>query len=120
MHCTSCGSDISPGSDFCTSCGVTFNPAGYAGYPVPRRTSGMAIASLVISIVGFFMCFFIFQIVAVIFGILAKKEISESQGMVEGDGLAVGGIVIGIVGLVRDFLIIFIWGAMIFFPFMLA
>jgi VIT1/CCC1 family predicted Fe2+/Mn2+ transporter len=54
------------------------------------QTSPMAIASLVTAIV---CC----GPLGIIFGILSKKEIKESNGQKTGDGLALAGIIIGAV-----------------------
>lgn len=64
-------------------------PGVYPGYaPAAPRTSGMAIASLILSILGI-------SILGVIFGHLALNEIKKSNGMVAGQGLAMAGLIIG-------------------------
>jgi uncharacterized protein DUF4190 len=60
--------------------------------PMPTKTSGWAIASLICSIVGV-------SLLGVIFGHIALNEIKKSNGMVEGHGLALAGVIIGYVGL---------------------
>jgi hypothetical protein len=67
----------------------------------PRRsaksgTSGKAIAALVfgLSSLG---CSFLTGIPAVIFGILGMRDINRSQGRIRGSGIAIAGIVTGIV-----------------------
>ncbi len=57
-----------------------------------RRTSGMAVASLIMGILGL-------SPLAVIFGHVAMGEIKRSGGGVEGDGLAIAGLVLGYLGL---------------------
>ncbi len=69
--------------------------AVYAPQP-QRRTSGMAIASLVL---GVLWIYWIGSILALIFGYLAKKEIREANNPIEGKGLATAGIVLGWVGI---------------------
>ncbi len=74
-------------------------PAAYP-YPVAKRTSGLAIASLVcgvIGLLGFFLCFLpcIVSIGAVICGHLALRDIKRSPESFEGRGLAIGGLVCG-------------------------
>ena len=66
------------------------------GY-VQQQTNGLAIASLVLSLVG--LCG-IGSILAIIFGTRARREIRNSQGAQGGDGLALAGIIIGWIGLV--------------------
>ncbi len=67
---------------------------GYAG-PMPPKTSGMAIASLVLSLLGLFPLYLIGPIFGVIFGHMALGEIKRSGGAVEGQGLAIAGLVTG-------------------------
>jgi hypothetical protein len=59
------------------------------------RTNGFAIASLVLSLT----VFFIGPILAIIFGVIARRQIRESRGTQGGDGLALAGLIIGIVAL---------------------
>src|SRR5215468_632157 len=61
-----------------------------------RKTSGMAIASLVL---GVLWIYWIGSILALTFGYLAKKEIRDSPEPMEGNGLATAGIVLGWVGM---------------------
>lgn len=77
---------------------------GQPAYYVPqrRRQNGMAVAALVLGIVGliFFALFAIPPLLALIFGLVARNQIAQSQGTQEGGGLAIAGIVLGSVGLV--------------------
>lgn len=57
----------------------------------PRRTNGLAIASLVLSLLGA-------SLLGVIFGHVAKRQIWERGD--DGDGLATAGLLIGYLGLV--------------------
>jgi hypothetical protein len=75
---------------------------GYA--PVPKN-NGMAIASLVLGIL--WICS-VGSILAVIFGYMAKKQIKESGGVEQGDGMATAGIVLGWIGIA--FLILYLIG----------
>ncbi|MCD4534797.1 DUF4190 domain-containing protein [Nocardioides sp. cx-169] len=74
-------------------------PPGYGAQP--QKTSGMAITSLVLGIIGVFPCcsWFVFGIGAVVFGLLGKKDIRESNGAKKGAGLAQWGFILGIVGI---------------------
>ena len=65
------------------------NPAG------GRQTSGLAIVSLVAGILGWVMAPFIASVVAVVCGHLARGEIRRDPGRLEGDGIAVAGLVLG-------------------------
>lgn len=61
------------------------------------RTSGKAIAALVLGILSFCVPFLL-AIPAIILGILGLKEINASQGRVQGQGIAIAGMVTSIVG----------------------
>lgn len=70
------------------------------GYVAPK-TEGMAIASLVLAIIGVPLCgCLIFEVLAIVFGFLARKKIRESNGALTGDGLAIAGLAIGVVMLI--------------------
>jgi len=58
----------------------------------PASTSGWAIASLILSIVGV-------SLLGVIFGHVALSQIKKSNGMVGGRGLAIAGLIIGYLGI---------------------
>jgi len=62
----------------------------------PPRTSGLAIASLVLGLV--WLCG-LGSLLATIFGAVALSQISRSKGRLEGKGLAIAGLVLGILGL---------------------
>jgi hypothetical protein len=70
-------------------------------YGAPRRTDGLAIASLVLGIVGLVGCLVIAPILAIIFGLQAKTKISQNPAL-QGAGMAQAGFILGIVGLVFD------------------
>jgi hypothetical protein len=61
------------------------------------RTNPLAIVSLVLGVVW---CGGIGSLFAVIFGVQARRSIRQSGGKETGDGLAIAGLVLGIVGLV--------------------
>lgn len=89
-------------------------PAPYYGYPYGAPgadmagTNGFATASLVSSLVAIplsFVCFgFILSIVAIVLGVVALGQVNNTQQ--KGKELAVGGIVIGVLGLVGMGLIV--------------
>jgi hypothetical protein len=71
---------------------------GQPGYGQPRQTSPLAIVSLVLGILGLPCCmFFVLGIAAVVTGLIGRKQIRESQGRLKGDGMALAGIVLGVV-----------------------
>jgi hypothetical protein len=65
--------------------------------PVHRSTSPLAIVSLVAGIAAWSLLPVIGAIVAIVCGHLARGEIRRSQGQLEGDGLAIAGLVLGYV-----------------------
>lgn len=74
---------------------------------LPVRTSGTAIASLVCGILAWFMLPFIGALAAVICGHVARSEIRrEPPGTVDGDGLAIAGLILGYVQLALGALLV--------------
>ena len=61
--------------------------------PAPVKTSGLAVASLVLGLLGF--CG-ITAIIGLVLGIVAKVKISRSNGRLKGGGLAVAGICLSV------------------------
>ncbi len=113
MNCPKCGSPAAPGAGFCNLCGASFtapppmmmqggyNPNPYAVPMGPQRTSGLAIAGFVLSLVA---C----GILGLIFSIMGKNEIQRSGGTVGGQGLATAGMVISIIRLVLEVIYILV------------
>ena len=58
-------------------------------------TSALAIVSLVFGILAWVMLPVLGPIVAVITGHMARAEIRRSESRIDGDGLAIGGLVLG-------------------------
>ncbi len=67
-------------------------PPGHVYPPVPRRTNGMAIGALVVSLVSLLTCPFA-GAVGIYLGNRARNEI-RSTGE-DGDGMALAGIIVG-------------------------
>jgi len=97
MYCPNCGREIEEGSNFCKFCGKKVNvniPSNSARfYSQSGQYSGFAITSLVCGIIGFFGLW----ILAIIFGVIAKKQIRESEGKLKGRGMVTAGFVLGII-----------------------
>ena len=70
-----------------------YPPYGYAYPPPSRPTNGLAIAAMIMGIVG--VCNPI-SILGLIFGMVAKRQIAERGE--QGDGFATAGIVLGWIG----------------------
>jgi hypothetical protein len=70
------------------------SPPGYA--PLERRTNGLAVASLVLSLLWLAG---LGSLLAVIFGISSRRSIKKSRGQETGGGLAIAGLTLGILGI---------------------
>lgn len=60
-----------------------------------RQTSSFAVVSLVAGILGWTLLPFLGSLAAIIFGHMARGEIRSSNGQLDGDGLAIAGLVMG-------------------------
>jgi prepilin-type processing-associated H-X9-DG protein len=96
MYCPKCGTQNPEGAQLCSSCSAVLTPPAAQLPLTPPKTSGLAIASLVLAILSPFTCF-ISAIPAIILGIVALIKISKSTGQLKGVGLAVTGIVLPVV-----------------------
>lgn len=85
-------------------------PYGHYGPPKPRM--GKAITALVLGLSSVFlcMCWFITiptSVVAIILGVLAQRDVKRGTG--GGNGMAIAGMVLGIVGVIASIVAIFVW-----------
>ena len=82
---------------------------GYAPAYGPSRTNGLAVASLVLGIVGWMACG-VGSILAIIFGAIARNQIRASGGQESGEGMAKAGIILGCVfiGLIAVYFVLLI------------
>lgn len=118
MYCTKCGARVSDTDIYCGKCGTPVTQAAssipppassgassaypsaapvYAQVPL-QRTSGLAIASLVLGIIGL-------SLFAIIFGAIAMNQIGKDPA-IGGRGLAIAGLVLGIIGFVFTLIMI--------------
>jgi competence protein ComGC len=106
MFCTHCGAANLENNRFCGSCGQPLALTPPSTEPTPAvpmadgsapRTSGKAIASLVL---GFLSWMFPAAIAAIILGHIARSEIRKSTGRLKGSGLALTGLIFGYLGVV--------------------
>jgi len=75
-------------------------PYGPGHYPVmAQANNGKATASLVLGIVGLFICPIVCSVLAIILGYTAKNEIAASGGWQTGESNARAGIILGWIGL---------------------
>ena len=91
MYCSACGKEIEDESTFCKYCG-TSNDKKIERHNV-SKTSGMAIASLVLDILGV-------PLLPIIFGIVALKSIQRQPNQITGRGMAIAGLILGAIGFV--------------------
>jgi hypothetical protein len=94
-------------------------PATQAQPPpaAPPPNDGQAIAALVLSIAGLFVCPIIPSIIAIVLGRSAERRIKESNGTLGGEGLARAGWIIGIVGVVTGTLFVLLFLGIFVFSF---
>jgi hypothetical protein len=79
-----------------------------------QRTSGKAIAALVLGIIAFCIAIYlgiICGVIALILGILGMKEVDRNPTQVKGKGLAITGIVLGSIGIVLQVIGLIVLGA---------
>jgi hypothetical protein len=60
-----------------------------------RTTSTLAVVSMVFGILGWTVLPWIGSLVAIVTGHLARSEIRNAAGGMEGDGLAIAGLILG-------------------------
>jgi hypothetical protein len=71
-----------------------------AGAVMERKKSGKAIAALVLGILSLLAPFgIVLGIIAIVLGVMARKEIQAGTGL-DGDGMALAGIITGALGCV--------------------
>jgi uncharacterized membrane protein YvbJ len=107
MFCPQCGEKNPDDAKFCSKCGTALKakaekapsrrkaPASTA--TGETRTSGMAVAALVMGILGFIFFGFL-GILAIIFGAIGISQINKDPTL-KGKGMAVAGLVLGIIGI---------------------
>ncbi len=73
-----------------------YPPPPYApsGYPTTPATNGLAVAALILGIVGWLPCG-VGSLIAVVLGFIARNQIREARGRQAGEGLALAGIILG-------------------------
>jgi type IV pilus assembly protein PilA len=115
MFCVKCGAQNPDDGRFCAACGSpleavrsapTAAPAQAAPTPspssipppfvAPPTTSGKAVASLIL---GFLFFAFPAAVAAVVLGHMALSDIRKSAGRITGQGIAIGGLVLGYLGI---------------------
>jgi hypothetical protein len=120
MFCAKCGTQLEEGVKFCPKCGAPVAPpaevapsgatppATTAPAATPQavtRTSGFAIASLVLGIVGILIN--PLAILAIIFGGIGMSQTGKDPNL-KGKGMAIAGLVLGII-MVAFWIIFIVW-----------
>lgn len=105
MFCANCGKDIDAHAKFCIECGAEVNPSmrnDASKNTQPKvnqsQTSGLAITSMVLGILGIIIGWIslaIPSLLAIIFGHIARSKIRNGNGEISGDGMAITGLVTG-------------------------
>ena len=67
---------------------------------VPEKASGMAIASLVLGILGFCCCGMLAGIPALIVGYIENGKINRGESSPKGKGFCIAGMILGVISLV--------------------
>ncbi len=85
---------------------AAYNPYGTPAYQAAPSTNGLAIAALVCGLLGFATC--VSSIAAIILGHMARRQIRDSNGMQQGDGMALAGLILGyvVLGLFLGYIVI--------------
>ena len=78
----------------------------------PTRTSGLAIASLALGVIGFFAVPLVASVLAIVLGRSAEREIARDPSL-GGDGLARAGVVLGWIGVALVLGALFFFGVLV-------
>lgn len=100
LYCSGCGTENSEVNRYCAHCGAALAQVGQVG--TAQRTSGMAIAALVLGLLGV-------SILAIIFGAVALNQVGKDPTL-GGRGLAIAGLVLGIAGIAVGILVVLVTG----------
>lgn len=94
MYCQKCGTENPDNAQVCSSCSSALTNTPAQTQPPNAKTSGLAIASLVLAILAPFTCLMT-AMPAIILGSISLVRIQKSSGQLTGSGLAIAGIIIG-------------------------
>jgi hypothetical protein len=96
MYCPKCGTENPDVALVCSSCSTVLSGESTQTQMPAAKTSGLAIAALVLAILSPFTCY-ITAIPAIIMGIVVLVKISNSGGQLKGTGLAIAAIALPVV-----------------------
>ncbi len=98
IRCARCGAASPITANNCKACGMPFTMEGTT-LEAAGSSNGYAVAGLVLGIIGVPACYcLIFSILSIVFGSLGYNQLSKS-GVQGGKGMAITGIVFGVIGL---------------------
>lgn len=103
MRCPRCGAENPEGARSCASCGAPYPPAP------PPRTSGLAIASLVLGLLGI-LTFGVTSLVGIVLGVVSLIQIQRRPDRLTGTGFAIGGLAVSAL----TFMVLPIFAAILF------
>ena len=113
MFCPNCGATVPDGYTMCPQCGRRINaPQAPSSTGIPAapfsaaQTDGKATASLVLGILSVVCLGFLTGIPAIILGHMSRSSIRKSRGRLQGNGMALAGLVMGYICVVFNFFII--------------
>jgi len=103
VRCPACNSEIMQSDAICPMCNSITSPDGV--YHGPQINAPGAVASLVLGIVGLFICGFILGAIAIAKSSTAKQNIAMDPRYT-GGGMATAGLVLGIIDIVGHLLLL--------------
>ena len=113
MNCPRCNSYNMNGARFCSTCGMSFDGQQNMIYTGEKKTSGKAITSFILSLVGLFVGGLVCDVLGIIFSAMAFGDMKKNPQL-GGKGFAIAGLVISIVSLAVILLATIILVAVIF------
>jgi uncharacterized membrane protein YvbJ len=118
MFCPQCGEENPDDNKFCSKCGAALTAkaekapsrrSAPASTATGGKTSGMAIAALVMGILSF-VVFGPLAVLAIVFGALGISQTNKDPAL-KGKGMAVAGLVMGIIGVAGWIIAVAVWSS---------